>query len=148
LRRLSIPLIILATALLAGCGDDASPEEDEIRGVVTQFNDAIRTGDLAAYCSSVVMLQGNPNGPQEPISTLSQEEIDAAIAASEPSCRKDPWLSGPGEVEVEVEEVQVDGDTAMVELRVSESDSPDDEMEEGELLRGSDGEWRFVLGPG
>jgi predicted small lipoprotein YifL len=106
LRRVRHPVIALALLLLAGCGDQGPPPEDQVRSTVAAFGRATAAKDYAALCDRI-------------LAPSLVEDVESVGLPCEAALRrglgrvKDPRLS--------IGRISVQGERASAEVRTSAS---------------------------
>ena len=117
----------LALALLAGCGDQAPPPEDEVRAAVTAFGEATAAKDYARLCDT--LLSPSLVGEVESIGLPCEQALRQGLQDVE-----EPRLT--------VGAVRVDGERATAEVRSTASgQEPSRDSLELERVEGS---WRIA----
>jgi hypothetical protein len=109
--RLAVPLVL--AALAAGCGASGSSagefegEERRVADVVEKLQSAGETGDAAEICSDV--LASDLREEMQAAGVNCEQELDKAIQDAD-------------DFELEVEDVNITGDTATARVRGREGD--------------------------
>ena len=117
-----VSLLAMATLLAAGCGgDDSSSESSEdtqaITALISEINRVTQEKDAQGFCAVM-----SPTGVIDQFNTQTQ-------------CVKETTkilkLTGSDEPKLEVENIEVDGDTAVVDLKGAGGGAPVNLVKEG-----------------
>lgn len=128
-----VSLLATATLLAAGCGgDDSSSESTEdtqaITSLITEINRVTKEKDAQGFCAVM-----SPTGVTEQFNTQTQCVRETTKILK---------LTGSDEPTLEIENIEVDGDTAVVDLKGAGGGAPVNLVKEG-------GKWYVPLaGPG
>jgi hypothetical protein len=123
----ALPLLLIACALAAGCGDSGPSDEQRIRETLTDFERAAGAGDHATLCDRVLAARL--------IDTLEQIGLPCETALAKA-------LEGLREPQISVGTVSVDGDRATAQVRSSAAGQAPSE-DTVDLVRVADG-WRIA----
>ena len=123
----ALPLLLIACALAAGCGDSGPSDEQRIRETLTDFERAAGAGDYATLCDRVLAARL--------IDTLEQIGLPCETALAKA-------LEGLREPQISVGTVSVDGDRATAQVRSSAAGQAPSE-DTVDLVRVADG-WRIA----
>ena len=122
--------ILLAAALLVGCGSGGGSDEDQVRDVVTSFVQAGKDRDAAEACSLLSADQ------VKTVESLSPGGSCATILGGIFAKAKDV------STEVDIQDVRVEGDRATVDATVR---SPGSQPKAQTILVvKEDGEWKLA----
>ena len=122
--------MVLALALLTGCGGDDSSPEDEIRAQLETFQTATNERDFKTICEEVIT-----------------PEAKSTLEAFGGPCPEEFAEDTPEGVQVEdfsVDNVEIEGDEAIVDLTFTTDGQQDSETRIFERI---EGEWRLGLNP-
>jgi hypothetical protein len=123
----ALPLLLIACALVAGCGDSGPSDEQRIRETLTGFERATGAGDYAALCERILA--------PKLIDTLEQIGLPCETALAK-------GFAGVRDPRVSVGAIKVDGDTATAQVRSSaQGQAPSEDTVD--LVRVGDG-WRIA----
>ncbi|HTU13898.1 MAG TPA: nuclear transport factor 2 family protein [Solirubrobacterales bacterium] len=127
-----VSLLAMATLMAAGCGgDDSSSDNAEdteaITALITEINRVTKEEDAQGFCAVM-----SPSGVKETFNTQSRcvKETGKIL---EQTRGTEPTL--------EIEDIQVDGDTATVDLKGASGGAPVELVKEG-------GKWYVPLSTG
>jgi len=117
-----VSLLATATLLAAGCGgDDSSSESSEdtqaITALITEINRVTKEKDAQGFCAVM-----SPTGVTEQFNTQSQCVRETTKILK---------LTGSDEPKLEIENIEVDGDTATVDLKGAGGGAPVNLVKEG-----------------
>jgi ketosteroid isomerase-like protein len=122
--------VLLAAALIAGCGGGGESDEDQVRGVVESFVQAGEDRDAAAACDLLAADQ------VKTVEKIGPGGSCATILAGIFSKAEDV------STDVEIQDVRVEGDRATVDATVK---SPGSQPKaESILVVREDGEWKLA----